>query len=136
MAVGGGCGGGVVGEGAGVSVGRVNVGAGAAVSVGGAGVSVGGTDVGVSVGQLDVGVGAGVSVDGPGVTAGVGVGHPVWPAAIGDRATITSEASVTRMARIRKRIANLPPRTYAAGARLRYTIPHFGMFGNHAAPSI
>lgn len=83
------------GGGSGVSVGGIGVGVGGSgVFVGGAGVSVGGT---------------GVSVAGPGVTVGhgVAVGHSCAPTGTGRSDAITSRATVSEMARVRKRIAGL-----------------------------
>ena len=115
VAVGDGSGVGVAGEGAGVSVGRADVGVGATgVSVGDTGVSVGGIGVGVggtavSVGGTGVGVGGtGVSVGGPGVTVGHGVGHGCAPKETDGSDAITNKATVSEMARFRKRIASLP----------------------------
>ncbi len=102
MAVSSGSGVDVAGGGAGVSVGWADVG------VGGTGVSVGGT--GVGVGGTGVGVGGtGVSVAGPGVTVGHGVSVGHWPPTeTGRSAATTSKATVSQMARLRKRITSLP----------------------------
>jgi len=106
-----------VGSGAGVSGGGTGVaGGGFGVSVGGTGVGVGGTGVsvggtGVSVGGTGVGVGGtGVSVGRPGVTVGhgVSVGQGCAPAGTNGSDTITSKATVSEMARLRKRIVSLP----------------------------
>jgi hypothetical protein len=117
---------GVSGGGTGVSFGGADVGVGGSgvgVSVGGTGVSVGETgvgvgstgvsvgDTGVSVGGTGVGVGgSGVSVGGPGVTVGHGVfvGQGCAPAGINGSDAITSKATVSEMARLRKRIPGLP----------------------------
>jgi len=80
------------------------------VAVGdGSGVGVAGEGAGVSVGRADVGVGGtGVSVGGPGVTVGHGVGHGCAPKETDGSDAITNKATVSEMARFRKRIASLP----------------------------
>lgn len=85
----------------------VAVGNGVGVAGRGAGVSVG---TGVSVGGTGVGVGGtGVSVGGPGVTVGHGVSVGHWPPTeTGRSAAITSKITVSKVARLRKRIASLP----------------------------
>ena len=89
---------GVSGGGTGVFVG----GGGVAVSDAG-GVGVSGRGSGVFVG------GTGVSVAGPGVTVGHGVSVGHWPPAeTGGNAATTSKATVSQMARLRKRITSLP----------------------------
>ena len=54
--------------------------------------------------------GTGVFVAGPGVTVGhgVAVGHGVWPTATGGNAAVASKATVSKMAKLRKRIVSLP----------------------------
>ena len=102
VAVGGGSGGGVSGGGTGVFVG------GTGVSVGGIGVGVGGS--GVFVGGTGVSVGSsGVFVAGPDVTVGhgVSVGHGAWPTTTGGNVAVTSKATVSKMAILRKRIVSL-----------------------------
>lgn len=107
-----------------MSVGRADVGVeGTGVSVGNTGVSVGGTGVGVdgigvsvgstgvSVGGTGVGVGGtGVSVAGPGVTVGhgVSVGHDCAPTGANWSDATTSKVTVSKMTRLKNRIAILP----------------------------
>jgi len=93
----------MVGEQVGVAL---SDGSGVGVSGGGAGVSAGRADVGVGGAGVPVG-GTGVSVAGPGVTVGHGVGHCA-PTGTGGSDAITSKATVSEMARLRKRIASLP----------------------------
>jgi len=70
------------------------------VAVGdGSGVGVAGEGAGVSVGR---------AVGGPGVTVGHGVGHGCAPKETDGSDAITNKATVSEMARFRKRIASLP----------------------------